>query len=578
MKLLRNLRRVIFKNRLLTLIVILAALLRFIGTTPGYPPIHTDEGISHSQGIAMVLERSLDPKHGYGLPYNYPIIVPLVNALFYLFLFIPLYSFLYIFSHLSEITNLLASQDFERLYNIIIQNILGPQRINVVFWGRVVTAFFGTGIVLLGYLTAKQLFNSKTIGLLSAFFIAINYRQVLNSHIGIPDIYNAFFLLFAFYQIIRLWEKQSLPRYLWVGVSVSLFFSTKFQFFALPPLLLTLIFLAALKKEFSKKLRFFLQKNIFLMFLVMVFSAVLLNIFHIINLQETLQQVSDSALKYRYGKSSLDFYPLSYLYHIGIGPLMSISATLGIILGLVFNFRKMLLLLSVIIPFMWMFVYYTGGGFYTRNFVTIIPLFLICAAFGIYTIFSKLTRVSRLFSFVFGGVFIAVIAFESLSNSLIVPIEYSKQWNYKLMQQWVGKNIPEGDTVLSSPGVQIPSKGFKIIETENPDDFSLVKMREDNIQWAIINTELVGINFLWWMNQDSATSLKFWNKPTDILSDDPLAGALLTLKSYIVFEALNPWQAPDNNFLVVKISEQPSNFNSKFDLNEHLFLNSNGGM
>jgi len=153
------------------LIIILAALLRFIGTNPGYPPTHTDEGITHSQGIAMILERTLDPKHGYGVPYNYPIIVPLVNAFFYLFFFIPVYLVGYLILHFGELSLFLKNSGLWA--GIFDQNILGPGRINVVFWGRYVTAFFGVGVVVISYFLGKRLFKSAAIGLLASFFVAI---------------------------------------------------------------------------------------------------------------------------------------------------------------------------------------------------------------------------------------------------------------------------------------------------------------------------------------------------------------------------------------------------------------------
>lgn len=504
----------------------------------------------------MILERSFDPKHGYGVPYNYPIVVPLVNALFYLFIFIPLYMLLYLSLHFGDIANLLGTSDIGRLADIIEQNVLGSQRINVVFWARYLTALFGTSVVVIGYLVGRRLFNSKAVGLLASLFIAINYRQVLNSHIGIPDIYNAALLLFAIYQIIELWEKPSLMRYTWAGVSVALFFSTKFQFFAFPPLALILIFLAWKKKGLKERVMFFFQKNIFLMVGVMVIAAVVLNIFHIIHIKDTLEQVGYSALKYRYGKSTLDFYPISYLYHIGIGPVMSFVAVLGIVLGLISRFRQMLLLLSVIIPFMWMFVYYTGGGFYTRNFVTITPLILICAGFGVYASLIKLKHISRFLSFIIGLTLILVLSYESLSNSLIVPAEYLKTWNFKLAQNWLGKNLPERSTILAYPYAPLPTKNLKVIEVKSPADYSLAEMQDQGIEWAFINTEWMSDSFFWWMNQDTLTSLRFWQKPTTVLSNTPLSRSILELKKFIMFEALNPWQAPDNNFLVIKVPEK----------------------
>ena len=45
-------------HKLLVGIILIAALLRFIGTTPGYPPIHTDEGITHHQGLSIILNNT----------------------------------------------------------------------------------------------------------------------------------------------------------------------------------------------------------------------------------------------------------------------------------------------------------------------------------------------------------------------------------------------------------------------------------------------------------------------------------------------------------------------------------------
>ena len=533
------------------LIIILAALLRFIGTNPGYPPTHTDEGITHSQGIAMILERTLDPKHGYGVPYNYPIIVPLVNAFFYLFFFIPVYLVGYLILHFGELSLFLKNSGLWA--GIFDQNILGPGRINVVFWGRYVTAFFGVGVVVISYFLGKRLFKSAAIGLLASFFVAINYRQVLNSHIGLPDIYNAFFLLVALYQIVRLWEKQTLMRFLWAGFFIAVFFSTKFQFFALPPLGLVLIFIAFKEKKWKKRLAFFFHTHILLLLSVTVITAAVLSIFHIIHWRETLEQVGYSALKYRYGRMELDFYPLSYLYHVGVGPLMSLMVIGGVILGLIFRFCRMLFLLSVIIPFFWMFAYFTGGGFYTRNFVTIIPLLLICSSFGIYQLWKFIRQFSPFLSLILISSVLALISYESLKNSLVVPIEYSKPWNYKLLQNWLGKNLPSGASVIIFPSTSLPARNLNVIEIKYPGDYFLAEMQNEGIEWAVFNLEWAGNFYYWWMSQDINTSLKFWNKPVGLLSNTSSAKSLWELKDFIAFEILNPKQAPDSNFFVVKI-------------------------
>lgn len=538
---------------ILVLIIIIASLLRFVGTVPGYPPIHTDEGISHSQGIAMILEKNLDPKKGYGLPYNYPILVPLVNAIFYLLIFIPVYSLGFLLFHFDDVVRILQSNNVAALAGIFDQNILGPNRINVVYWGRLVTALVGVGVVMMSYLVSKQLFRLKAVGLLSAFLVATNYRQVLNSHFGLPDIYNAFTLLMALLLINRLWIKQSRVNYFLAGISIAVFFSTKFQLFALPPLLIVLIMISLKVKKWLKRLKYFFSMNMCLMVGVIIITTLLLNFFHILHWNQTFEQVKDSALKYRYGKSSLDLYSLWYLYHVGVGPIMSFTITAGILLGLKSAFRQTILLLSVIVPFLWLMVYYTGGGFYTRNFVTITPVLLVFAAFGLWRVLENIKKNRPIVSLTLGIIILSAISYEALSNSIFVPLEYIKPWNFKETQKWVGQNIPPGSLVVANPVTSFFGKKVNVISANKPDDYFLKEMQEKNAQYAVINLDHISGEFLWWMTQDFATSRKLGWFPVALLSNTPLAKMTIELKNYIIFEALNPWQAPDNNFLVVKI-------------------------
>ncbi|MDO8503238.1 MAG: phospholipid carrier-dependent glycosyltransferase [bacterium] len=537
----------------LGLILILAALLRFIGTYPGYPPIHTDEGITHSQGIAMILERSLVPKQGYGQPFAYPIVVPFINAIFYLVLFIPVSTVFNIFIHIQDILLALNQSSFaEQLSLVFNVYVLGANKINVVFWGRYITALFGIGVVFLSYLLSERLLKSKRIGLLSALFVAINFRQVLNSHIGIPDIYNAFFLLISLLAILRLWDKQTLERYLLAGVGIAIYFSTKFQLFTIPSLVLVLLFVSLKKKTWSGRLRFFVGREILLMALLTISIALILNIFHILHWDETAKQVGQSVGKYRYGQNELDLYPLSYLYHIGIGPLMSWVIGSGILLGLVFNPRPTLFLLATAVPFFAFFVYMTGGGFYTRNFVTITPVLLILAAYG----FEKLFVLSRKRFFLAGviaGIFLVFLSWESLRNSIIVPLEYTKEWNYKLTQEWIGKTIPDGARVAVNPNVPVPVRDVKLIKIDSPTGYFLAELQDLGAEWVVVNLDYVNNVTYWWMVQG-----KFWNKPDVLLLNTPVGKMVQELRGYVVYEALNPWQAPDTNFLVVKIPEKIS--------------------
>lgn len=568
---------------ILVIIILIAIVLRFVGTNPGYPPIHEDEGITHSQGIAMLLEHSLNPQNGYGLPYNYPIIVPLINAIFYGVIFIPMWTLGYLFFHFPEVASAIINGHFSQVGGIFEQNILGLGKINVVFWGRYVTAFFGVLVVWLSYKFGKRLFRSDLVGILGAFFVAINYRQVLNSHFGLPDIYNAFFLLFSLYQINRLWEKPVAKNYLLAGFSVSVYFSTKFQFFALPPLVLVLFFLVLQHKKRLSWVKNNLKNNFPLLLLALLVTAIGLNIFHLLHWQETLEQVGYSALKYRSSRMQLDFYPISYLYHIGIGQVTSILSLIGIILGFVYKFKQTFFLLSVVVPFVLAMVYVTGGGFYTRNFVTIIPILLIFSALAIFQLKEIVKRYSKIGSFLICFLMIVFVGKEMQTNSLMVPWEYSQSWNTKILQRWLGQNLLGGSVVIADSRIPISSQKVKVIEAESVNSYFLADLQNQGINYAVINLNSFQDNFFWWMLGNTEETLNFWHKPTAILNNTPLAKMIFELKKYVVFEVLNPWQAPDENFLVIHIPEKKefdqgqTVYTSNFERNDWFIVNDGFG-
>ena len=174
---------------------------------------------------------------------------------------------------------------------------------------------------------------------------------------------------------------------------------------------------------------------------------VILNPYHLIKLDETRTWLSSVSGKYRTGRMIFDFYPYSYLYHIGIGKLVSILSLLGVFVA--FHYKKLntALLLSVILPFLFITTYYTGGGFYTRNFVTIIPFLLIFAG----VLLSKLSKYKGLLF-----VLLIIVSRESLSNSLIILKEYIRPWNYKVMQTWTNKNVNDDMVVGAHASVPLP--------------------------------------------------------------------------------------------------------------------------
>src|SRR5690606_37798615 len=71
--------------------------------------------------------------------------------------------------------------------------IIGEREIYALWWGRYTTAFISFLTVIVIYFIGNKIFGKYT-GHFASLILAVNYRHVLNSHIGLPDIYNAFFL------------------------------------------------------------------------------------------------------------------------------------------------------------------------------------------------------------------------------------------------------------------------------------------------------------------------------------------------------------------------------------------------
>jgi 4-amino-4-deoxy-L-arabinose transferase-like glycosyltransferase len=517
-----------------------AFLLRFIGTNPGYNQYHPDEGISYSAAVSMIKDGNLDP-----LRYDYPSVVPLTNYIFFKYLFVPIGWGKYYLTHLGDIFVGLVHIPIVKLeaQRILQVFIFGNREINALFWGRYITALFSLGSVLAVYFLAKKLF-SKNIGLLAAFFLAVNFRAVLNSHIGLPDTYNAFFLLLSLIFSYRIVEKPSVKNYLLSGIFLGLSFSTKYQIFAVFPFLTSHIYSSLYNKKnlFSRK--------IVLAGLTTIAVFILLNPYFWLHIENAVDILSYVSKKYAMGKMKLMTYPFYYFYHIDYGPLLSISVVIGLFYSLKKFCRQSLFLLAELIPFFFIMIYFSGGGFYVRNFITITPILMIFAAvfigsfLGVIKNKSFLKYLSPLI--IFGVVFI------TLKNSVISSYYYTKQWTYDEILNQSSKILPKGSLVASHPFDPLPDYVVRT-EFERSVSYSLAEFREEKADYALVNMDWASDDFYGWMLKVFPDSLQYWQKPISIMQNTFSGAAMEEMMDYVMADAFKPWQAPDAALFLIKI-------------------------
>ncbi|MDO8503237.1 MAG: phospholipid carrier-dependent glycosyltransferase [bacterium] len=542
---------------ILLIVFVIGGLLRFIGTNPGYNLYHADETMSYASAWQMFLSRDLDPHR-----YDYPSLVPIINLFFYSVFFIPLYWLKYILVHPDVLAQL---ENFKSLFPSV---IVGIGDVHALFWSRYITALISSLMLVLASLVASRMFSSKTIGLFTAILLAPNFRVVLNSHFGLPDIYSAFFLLLSLYAVLVLFEKPTLGKYLLTGITIGLSFSVKFQFFALFPFLAVHIYLALSRgKGLKGRLGSLVSKNLFIALLAALFIAVVSNPYHLINFEEFYDVNYYTYLRYiKLTGLGPTIYGLSYLYHIALTPVLSFAVLLGLALSLWRHPLKSLILLSIVLPFLYTLLYRLGGGaLYTRNFVTIIPLLIIFAAVFFNFIFSQALRItrSRYVSAAFVTLVLFLSLFESLKNSLINVQNYIQPWGMTKMNLEVSKGLRQSNVLPNSKIASHPwdfsivlskpsyiTDQFSRTELDLYSTYSVPELQENGANYALLGLDVIDVANSWWMGK---TGIRSWDVPVDVLRNQFPALVVNELTQNTLFSAVKPWQAPDNNYVFVKI-------------------------
>lgn len=537
-----------FSLAFLLVIMAVAIFLRFGGINHGYPPYHPDEGMSYAQGISIIKEGTLDAD-GYSLALAYPNVIPLVNALLFKVLFIPAGWLGYYLTHLSQIADGLVSlapsqEEFQKIFQL---NILGEREIKVLIWGRIIVASFGVGVVGLIYLMSKKMFG-VAVGLAAAALVAVNFRQVLNSHLDLPDVYNAFFLILSMIFSYRLIGSARKIDYLLAGIFVGISIATKLHVYAVFPFIVACLISAVENKRSIKEVLF--DAKPYISALAAILIAVLIDPIHLVKVEETISELTYVSMKYGVNRFRINLYPFWYLFNIGIGKLTSVLIIPGMLAMLLRKPKHFVFIFSAVITFFFVVTYATNGGFYTRNFVTITPLLLI---FPAYLLGCLLMFKDRLLKVVAIFVFTAILSlalWENLSNSVIIPIEYSKQWNYLIAADWISKNIPAKSKVAAHSSVPLPVDGVIRLPFEQGQTFSVQEFIGEGAEYAVANFDWATNDFYDWMNRPKLTD---WGKPNAQLESQYSAMAIRELSDFTVYSVIKPWQAPDSDFLVSKI-------------------------
>ncbi len=332
-------------------------------------------------------------------------------------------------------------------------------------------------------------------------------------------------------------------------------FSVKFQPFIFIPVGIALLIIV-LQRKTKKTLDrlWILVKESLLVFFVGALVIAIVNILPLLHWREFNSFVNDVGVRNTVGKVGFRLYPYWFLYTIGIGSILSWLAILGLAFSLT-NKTMRKYTLVILFYFVWVFFflsYYSSGGMFVRYFVPVIPLILLFAAYVIRAIsvyLAKFIHVPVIFL-----AFALSIGFnqESIINTVVASYNYHKPSSLSCVSDWVNSNLAEKSKVgiyPPSPMDALNSKKTDWAYFNQRTDFTLPELQEQNIEYVIINQSKYSTYFIRWVMQGT----RYWDMPTTIF-DNMLPGLVIKeLKNNIVHQCVKPWQARDDNLIIVKI-------------------------
>lgn len=431
---------------LLCLIIVAAFILRMWGVSFGLPGLfHFDERFFVYNAFY-----SLAHKGAIHTTYTYGNLIPYILG--------GLYSIYYVI--LKIIGAVRTPFDFLVLY------MQDPSRIYLI--GRMLTVLASAFSVLALYLVGAKLYN-KTVGLISAFFLAFSFLPIHQAKFIKGDTLGTLFLLFAFYFIIAARKneyeisneennKSGIKNYILVGVFAGLAVGARFSLYVgLLALILMCLFL-------STRLRL---KNLFVLLLTGVLTFLIVTPSLIIQLPDFMKEVSCQLKAQSIPWVTTNGWPVWLFYlteHIrgGMGVPLEITALCGIIY-LLFKLIKTFVKRNVtvtdkletgLVLFVILFFVFAlaRSANFERYAVPVIPFFSLFAAVIVYKLIYGLKLNQPLKQLIVGLLCIGLV-FPNLINAVKYDCLISCADTRNLAKDFIEKTVPE-DAKITVEGLE----------------------------------------------------------------------------------------------------------------------------
>ena len=339
--------------------------------------------------------------------------------------------------------------------------------------GRVVSAVFDVGTVLVLYLLARRLFDRR-VALLAALLAALSVLSIQLSHFFAVDTFSTFFVTAALYLALRVYREQRWYLFAGLGLAVGLGLASKLSSGLIVPFVV--MYLAASYVRDRRAERTpppwrLLASGLLLAGLVAAFTfritqpyafagANLLDFrlsgdfLDAVNQQRQIQEGTyDWPPGIQWAGTTPYLFPIKNIVLWGLGPALGLAAMLAL------GFAAFRLALRrdwpLFIPVIWTllnFAYFGALVLKTmRYYQPMYPMLAMLAAWLLFYVWDRRSRVSRiglpvrafslaLFVIVIGGTVLWALAFTGI---------YSRPVTRLAASEWIHTSIPAGATIAT---------------------------------------------------------------------------------------------------------------------------------
>lgn len=325
--------------------------------------------------------------------------------------------------------------------------------------GRLISALFDTGTVIVTYALASRIFSRK-VGLFSAYLYAISVFPIQLSHFFAVDTILTFFTTLVIFFALGYIEKKGSMEIVPIGLSFGLSLATKISSGIFAPIIIIAVFLKSYRRRTLNYRR--IIRDIFIFILSAGFAFLITQPYALIDYkafieQTSLQsQMSKNAYIFPYTLQYFDKVP--YLYELkniflwGLGPLIASLSLAGIFLVFLKlrakNIKNATLVLIALLSVIFYFAVF--GKFAVGWMRYMLPIYPLLCLFGGYMASDLADRLPKKIKSKLIYKKLALLSFILIT--LIYPLSfmsiYTKPNTRIQASNWINKNIPIG-TVLA---------------------------------------------------------------------------------------------------------------------------------